>query len=137
MHAEVLEGNTKSNGVIRTDQELTIRVHWWLEGDLRRCICGYWCLQLYAESVGPGPEFVLPSNEDKLIPLDPCGDGHYRHDIKIPAGYIDPKYCSAPYKLLVGLTYRTPCKGKDGHYEPGPMAGFCKLGHFQFYDSVK
>lgn len=136
--AEVYEGDEISNGIIRTDQDTTIKVHWWLQGALKRCLCGYWCVEMYAESIGPGPEFVLPhAHEDKLIPLDPCGDGHYWEDIKIPAGTIDPKHCSSPYQLVVGLTYRTPCKGKDGKFEPGPMAGFCKLGCFQFYESVK
>lgn len=135
--AEVYEGDHLSNGIVRTDQDLTVKVHWWLEGALTRCICGYWCVQLYAESIGPGEEFVIPEGKGKLIELDPCGNGEYWHDITIPAGKIDPKYCSAPYKLVVGLTYRTPCKDKYGEFEPGPMAGFCKLGCFQFYESVK
>ncbi len=135
--AQVYEGNQLSNGVVRTDQELTIRVHWWLEGALARCLCGYWCLELFMESIGSGPELVIPHTAEKYIPLDPCGNGHYYKDIKIPAHYIRPEHCSIPYYLVVGLTYRTPCKDKHGQYEPGPMAGFCKLGVFQFYESVK
>lgn len=129
IRAEVYENGKPSNCIIRADKEWSVRVHWYLKGALQDCICGYWCLNLFMESIGPGPELVIPYH--KLIPLRPCGNGHYWYEIKVPAGFITPKHCSIPYQLVAGVTYRTPCK------KPGPISGFCKLPMIQFYESSK
>lgn len=120
-----------TNRIIRIDEDWGIKVHWWLKGHWARCLCGYWCVGVHFESIGDGPEFVLPSAKESLIELDPCGDGHYHYDAKVPARYVRPEHCSSIYKLVVSLTYRTPCK------EPGPIAGFCELPLVQFYQSKK
>lgn len=132
LEAEVLERGQPSNHVIRTDQEWTVRVHWELRGALVPCICGYWCLNLYMESIGPGAELKLPYDEIR-IPLDPCRDepGKYWYDITIPAHTIKEEHCSIPYKPVVALTYLDQC------YRPGPMAGFCELPVLQFYTDKK
>lgn len=130
LYAGIFEGDYPSNNVIRTDQEWSVRLHWWLEGALRECICGYWCLNVHFESMGGGPEFSWPYEPVKIA-LDPCGDGHYKYDFKFLPGLIKPQHCSVPYKLVVTLQYETPC------YRPGPMAGFCELPMVQFYDSAK
>ncbi len=130
LRAQVYENGRPTNSIIRADKEWSVRAHWYLKGALKDCICGYWCLNLFGESIGPGPEFVIPYHR-KLIPLRPCGRGHYFHEIKVRPGYITPKHCSAPYKLVVGVTYITPCKVK------GPMVGFCELPTVQFYESNK
>jgi hypothetical protein len=128
--AEVLEEGQPTNYIIRSDKEWSVKVHWFLEDPLTRCICGYWCLHLYMESIGPGAELVVPYGDIK-IPLEPCGDGRYWYEIKVRPGFIKPEHCSVPYKLVAALTYRTPCD------EPGPMAGFCELPLVQFYESDK
>jgi len=128
--AEILEEGKPTNYIIRSDKEWSVKVHWYLEGALTSCLCGYWCVHLYMESVGPGPELVVPYG-DIHIPLDPCGDGHYWYEIKVHPGLIKAKHCSIPYKLVAALTYRTPCD------DPGPMAGFCELPLVQFYESKK
>jgi len=133
MKAEVLENGKPSNNIIRTDQNWTVRVHWELEGALVPCICGYWCLSLFLESIGPGREFQfpLPHQEDIRIPLDPCGNGQYWYDIVVPAHTIRDTDCSIPYKAVVALTYLDYCE------RPGPMAGFCELPILQFYTDKK
>ena len=134
MNAQVYEGDQLSNHVIRTDKEWTVRVHWELEGALVPCICGYWCLNLFMESIGPGEEPRLPVEEIR-IPLDPCrknvAPGEYWYDITIPANTIDPENCGVPYKPVVALTYLDVCEN------PGPMAGFCELPILQFYEDEK
>lgn len=132
MEATVLEGreNKRSNHVIRADQDWKVRVHWELSGALVPCICGYWCLSLFMESIGPGAELKLPEREIE-IPLDPCGNGEYWYDIEIPAHTIKDEHCSIPYKPVVALTYLDNCK------HPGPMAGFCELPVLQFYRDEK
>ena len=129
--AAVYEGDEPTNFVIRSDKTWAIEVKWWLRGALRECLGGTWCLQVYAESIGPGRELVLPGAEEVKIPLDPCGDGHYGYRFVFRPGTIQPQHCSIPYKLVVGLTYRTPCD------EPGPMAGFIELPTVQFFESDK
>ena len=130
IEAELYENGAPTNYIIRADKEWSIKVHWYLKGALKDCIGGFWCLTLFLESIGPGPEFKIPYQEG-YIPLDPCGDCNYWYEIKVPAGKIDAKHCSDPYKLVVALTYLTPCK------KPGPMAGFCELPMVQFYESKK
>jgi len=132
LSAQVYEGKKLSNHVIRVDHDWTVRVHWELEGALVPCICGYWCLNLFMESIGPGDELRLPVKEAR-IPLDPCREepGSYWYDITIPAHTIDPEYCGIPYKPVVALTYLDAC------YQPGPMAGFCELPILQFYEDKK
>ncbi|MDX1432210.1 MAG: hypothetical protein R3286_07140 [Gammaproteobacteria bacterium] len=120
-----------TNRIIRIDENWGVRAHWWLTGRWRECLCGYWCVGVHFESIGSGPEFVLPGGRDSLIELDPCGSGHYDYDLKVPAKFVKPEYCSSIYKLVVSLTYRTPCK------KPGPIAGFYELPLVQFYESHK
>ena len=129
--AEILEEGKPTNYIIRSDKDWSVKVDWFLDGALTDCICGNWCLHLYMESIGPGPEFVLPYGEVR-VPLEPCGDGRYSYEIKVRPGTVRPEHCSVPYKLVVALTYRTPVCDK-----PGPMAGFCELPIIQFYESDK
>lgn len=129
VEAAIYEDGKHTNNVIRADKDWEVKCHWHLSGALKDCIGGYWCLTLYMESIGPSPEYKIAYGD--LIPLDPCGDCHYYYDIKVPAGKIDPEYCSDPYKLVVAVTYLTPCK------TPGPMAGFCELQTVLFYESEK
>jgi hypothetical protein len=131
LRAKIYEGDQVSNQVIRIDQEWTVRVNWELTGALVPCICGYWCLTLFMESIGPGEEFKFPREERIRIPLDPCGDGTYSYDIVIPAHTIKEEHCSIPYKPVVALTYLDYCE------RPGPMAGFCELPLLQFYRDEK
>ncbi|MCB0191010.1 MAG: hypothetical protein KDJ65_03625 [Anaerolineae bacterium] len=128
--AQILEGGKPTNYIIRADKDWSVNVEWYLEGALTDCICGTWCLHLFMESVGPGPEVAFPYGEIR-VPLDPCGDGHYQYEIEVKGGFIKPEHCTTPYKLVAALTYRTPCD------KPGPMAGFCELPLVQFYESDK
>ena len=82
--AGIFEGDNPTNGIIRIDRPSSVRVHWWLQGPLAECICGNWCVQVHLESIGSGPEFELPPVQ--LIPLDPCGDGHYETEVRLTPG---------------------------------------------------
>ena len=134
LSANVYEGEELSNHIIRLDREWSVRVHWELTGALVPCICGNWCLTLFLESIGPGPELHFPDTSlgdyEISIPLDPCGDGRYWYEIKVPKGRIREEHCSIPYKPVVALTYENCDK-------PGPMAGFCELPILQFYRDEK
>lgn len=120
-----------SNRIINIDEDWGIKLQWWVRGRWARCLCGYWCVGAHFESIGHGPEFRLPHGAETLVKLDPCGDLHYEYDFRVPAKYVKPEYCSSIYKIVLSLTYRTPCK------KPGPIAGFVELPLVQFYETEK
>jgi hypothetical protein len=129
--------------IIRSDQNWGVKIKWYLEGTLVPFVCGYWCINLYFESMGSpkGPdhnedEFDLraPDHKFKLDPcLKPDKDGHvwYYYDFKVPPGTIKPGHCGRPYKVVAAVTYETICD------QPGPMAGFVEGPMIQFYDPAK
>lgn len=130
MVAGIYEGDTPTNGIIRVDQESSVRVYWTLKGPLADCICGSWCVKVHLESIGSGPEFEL--SEVPRVELDPCGDGNYHAEIRLTPEKVTPAHCSSVYKLVATVTYLTPCN------KPGPMAGFYEFpGLVQFYKSDK
>lgn len=120
-----------TNHIINVDEDWGIRLQWGVRGRWAKCLCGFWCVGAHFESIGPGREFVLPGSRDSLIALDPCGDGRYEYDFRVPARYVKPEYCASIYKIVLSLTYRTPCK------KPGPIAGKYELPMVQFYESEK
>jgi hypothetical protein len=130
IYADVYEvSGAKPTTIIRTDQEWGVKAHWDLKGTLAPFICGEWCIHLFLESMGPGPELKLDAYPYSHIPLDPCGDGEYNFDFKVKPGVVKGEHCSNPYKLVLAITYITPC-GK-----PGPIAGFVEGPMLQFYEA--
>lgn len=128
IYAEVYEvGGARPTSIIRTDQDWGINLHWDLKGSLAPFICGRWCVHVFLESMGPGPELKIDSNP-KYIPLDPCGKGEYYFDFRVPRGRVTGEHCSTPYKLVVTVTYLTACD------KPGPIAGFVEGPLIQFYE---
>ncbi len=115
--------------IIDTNTDFKVHINWFVEGALTPFVCGNWCVSLFLESIGDGPELRLPA-EPVEVPLHPQpGRNEYEAWILIPAGTIAPEHCSVPYKLVSTVTYRT-VKGR-----PGPMAGFVEGPVLQFYDS--
>lgn len=132
LKATILEGpnDTVTNRIIYSHQNWKVRVEWELTGALVPCFGGYWCLELFMESIGPGKELKLP-HEEIRIPLNPCGDGKYSYDMEIPAGTIKAEHCSIPYKPVLDLTYIDLCERK------GPMGGFFELPTVKFQEVDK
>jgi hypothetical protein len=118
--------NVEPTCIIQIDQPWGVKVHWFIEGPLKKFICGEWCVTLHFESVGEGDEFNLKWKKE--IPLDPCADGKYWLDFKVEPGTITTKHCSALYKVVASVTYRNCGK-------PGPMAGLCEGPLIQFYEA--
>lgn len=129
IEAEVYEvGGAAPTTIIDFDQDWGVKLKWDLTGSLRPFVCGTWCISLFFESIGDGPEFDL--RHDHRIPLDPCGNGHYEYDFRVRRGTVKKEHCGRPYKLVVAVVYETAC------HRPGPMAGFVELPMIQFYDSI-
>ncbi len=125
-------GGVEPNTIIRTDTDWFVDIRWRLTGSLVPLICGKWCVHLFLESMGPGPELALPDPGPEVhIPLDPCGDGKYRYYFEVRKGVVKAEHCSTPYKLVVGITYLNACD------QPGCIAGFVDGPMLQFYEAHK
>jgi hypothetical protein len=115
--------------ILEADKDFKVHVNWYLEGDLTPFVCGTWCISVFMESIGPGPELKLPAEPVEIELYPTTGRNEYNAWVLIPADTIKPEHCGVPYKLVTTVTYRTP------KYRPGPMAGFVEGPVVQFYVS--
>jgi len=131
IYATVMEhGGATPTNIIRSDQAWGVDFTWDLHGTLVPMICGYWCLHVCLESVGPGQELKLPDSipgaPEVKIPVNQAS-GHYSYHFHVPAGVVQPQHCSTPYKLVATITYETQ------YGSPGPLAGYVDGPVLQFY----
>jgi hypothetical protein len=131
IEAEVYEkGGVAPVYVIRTNQHWYVDIKWELRGAIVPMICGEWCIHLFLESIGPGPELKLHDyNGPYHLHLDPCGNGKYHYHLDVDEHTVKAEHCGIPYKLVVAITYLNAC------HKPGPIAGFVELPMVQFYDA--
>ena len=124
MWAKVFEHNggayEVSNRIV--DGDWSVYIKWDLRGDLVRHLCGYWCLSLTLESIGPGPEYRFQSED---IRFDGC-HGPFYYRFKIPGGKIKVHDCASLYLACVSLVSKDTCK------DPGHIRGFCEIGKLMF-----
>lgn len=130
------EGEHDSKTIIACDEDWYVEVEWKLWGSLMHHMCGYFCVCVYLESIGPGKDYSLPCDSDdkpciEMIPMDPCGDGHYKVKCKVPAHYVDCGDCGQLYELGVTLTSLDQCK------HPGKIAAYCKGPALMFYERTR
>ena len=124
------EGGVAPVTIIRADQDWIVNLHWDFKGSLTPMICGQWCIHLYAESMGPGPELELhPYDRPNYLKVDPCGNGEYYFPFEVAKGKITAAHCSTPYKLIATVTLENECD------RPCPVAGFVELPVVQFYQA--
>ena len=129
LRAEVWEvGGDHPTGIIRDDQQWYVKVKFDLEGPLLHHLCGKLCFALHIECMGDGPELTLVK---EWVELDPCGNGTYEVELRVPAGVIDAPDCGQVCCLVVTVTSQDPC-GNPGHiaaYCEGPCIMFAKATH--------
>ena len=122
-------GSTPTN-IIRTDQDWYVEVEWGITGHLVRHFCGNWHVSVALESIGPGKEYQFP-DPPAIIAMEPCGDGTYKHTIKVAAGSVDARDPDGTlYLVAVTLGSSDPCggaghlyaycTGEELHFVPGP-----------------
>jgi hypothetical protein len=131
--SEYPEGEQDAKTIIACDEDAYVKVEWQLWGGLMHHLCGYFCVCVYLESIGPGPEISLDCDGDghpciEWIEMDPCGKGRYEVTCKIPAGSVDCGKCGTLYELAVTLTSFNACKN------PGHIAAYCKGPTLMFYE---
>jgi hypothetical protein len=113
--------------ILEVDKEFVVHISWSLDGPLTPFVAGTWQVNVFFESIGPGPELKLPLPTLEL-PLDPnIGPNYYEALVSIPANTLKDADATVPYKMVTTVTYRTP-KGR-----PGPMAGFVESPVLQTY----
>ncbi|MCP4423259.1 MAG: hypothetical protein GY803_02075 [Chloroflexi bacterium] len=120
-------------GIIRTDQDWTLHVHWHTTGNLVPILRGVWHLDMYLERMGPGPDRHLPVGGFE-IPLTPnvSGTAVYNPFIVIPAGTVPagPDNHPVAYRLVATITYKYDSADSAPF---GLMAGFVEGPMVQFY----
>jgi hypothetical protein len=127
------KGEQDAKTIVACNEDLYVKVKWHLWGHLVHHMCGYFCVCVYLKSIGPGKDYNLDCDGDgkpclELIPMDPCGDGYYEVECKIPARSIDCGDCGTLYEVAVTLTALNACK------KPGHIAAYCKGPCIMFYE---
>ncbi len=127
--ATVLDPNGVPPGnIIRTSDNWNVKVQWTLKGTGAAFVTKdeRWLLRIFVESIGPGPEALVPPG----VTVNAKGgmDQAYDYMFTFPpnADMARPDY-SGVYKLIVVLTLTDD----DGH--PLPIAGFFEGPVIQFY----
>jgi hypothetical protein len=118
--------------VMACDEDWYVKVEWDLQGRLLHHLCGYFCVCVYLERIGPGPDLKLDCDGDgrpciEWIPIDPCGDGHYEVKCDRPKDDIECEACGTLYLVAVTLTSLDQCK------DPGHIRAYCKEPTLMFY----
>ncbi|MGD9753027.1 MAG: hypothetical protein AB7W59_18705 [Acidimicrobiia bacterium] len=104
------------SSIICVDDEVVIDVTVTLAGAFARSFCGQLCVGLGLESMGGGAEPDYSQSKD----LNPCGDGKYTFQFRIPANTLTTTPCGKVYCASVTLGSRNSCG------DAGPIWGFCR-----------
>lgn len=115
--------------VIRSDQNWGIKVDWEVEGALVDWLDATFHVTAHLESIGPGPEYTLPTIEVPTlsVPLSggPAAKREYSQNIDIAPGEVQ----AGIYKIVTTLQLYEAASGN-----PTPVAGFVEGGMIQIFD---
>jgi hypothetical protein len=124
-----LDATTPDDTVIRADQEWEVHLEWTVSGLAVPVTIGTWHVDVYLESIGPGPEIRLPLAADHIINVVP-GQATYTFNHRIDPFIVPvPAQHSRPYLLAATIVFHRPDN------RPGPMAGFFERAMLQFYNA--
>ncbi len=143
MEIEVLDlDNLQPTTVVNCDQGAKIKVHWDIEGHLKKHLCGQWCVCVHLESLGPGPELSV-KNPCETFAWEACNEDGWDYEVVIPqdiqvqdtdgngqddkSDLCNPDSCGMLYEIGVTLTSKNGCGG------PGHIAAYCKGPCIMFY----
>lgn len=120
-------GSVNPVTILEADKDFIVHIRWSVSGPLAPLVAGSWNVNVFFESIGPGPELKLP-NTTLTIPLTPSfGVNSYDASVTIPANTLQGVDTTVPYKMVATVTYRLP------NGRPGPMAGFVESPVIQVY----
>jgi hypothetical protein len=122
---------TPTDTVIRADEPWTIHLEWKVDGILVPVVTGTWHVNVYLESMGPGPEFQLPLPiVEHRFNVEP-GTTNYAFNHRVDPGTVPVEIGhSRPYMLVATVVFHQP------NGQPGPMAGFYEQPMLQFYSAA-
>ncbi|MFL7869165.1 MAG: hypothetical protein AB8I58_10075 [Anaerolineales bacterium] len=120
-------GSGKTASIIATDQDWSIRLGWTLSGP--EPLFGDWLVSVYLESMGPGVDYELSSNDNGRLSLTDCDMKapnvySYANEMKFKAGEV----AAGIYWLVVAIAWEKH-PGKLGD-----LMGFSEKSMLQFYD---
>ncbi len=110
--------NLPPTDIIEAGVPFTVSINWSVTGPAVPLMAGTWNVAARFESIGPGPEILLPAPSVAFIAgaVGPATTRTYTGltSVAVPAGVLPV----GAYELIVLLTYVTP-----GGL-PGPLAGY-------------
>ena len=115
--------------IIQRGQAYKVIVDVELGANIKRLLCGKWCVCVSAESIGPGGEPRVCTK----IPMDNCNPKADRAIIDLPSTWFEQDQqiegCGTVYELVVTVAAYDKCE------KPLPigLVGFCKLGPVAVY----
>lgn len=120
------EGSLETSNIIGTDQDWSIRLAWTFSGFEH--LFGNWLVKIHLESIGPGPEYVFPSNDGIRLALI---DG----EIRSPNEYsYDKELVFKAGEINAGIYWLVVTIAWEKHLgKPGEMMGFAEKSMLQFY----
>ena len=124
--SDEVEPYSKYVNIIEADDYWYVTAQWYIWGPLRRMICGYWCVRLFLESLGKDVYDLELTNDEGLIPLDPCGDGVYIAHFKVKPYTVTVEQCGTPFKPVLTVQYLSTCKAPYKSEEDWKAAPTCK-----------
>ncbi len=130
MHVHLLEQpSDQPTNVINRDQRYRVVVHIELSAQMKRMLCGEWCVSVSAEGIGTAGEH----KDVKNVKMGNCSDQWDEVTFDLDGDWFTPgaddtapitnKACGDVYNLVVTAVGLDPCK-----HEPIGIAGFCTLG---------
>jgi len=143
IHDEV-EPYSRYVSIIEANDYWYVTANWSLNGSVRKMICGKWCVRLFLESLGPDNLDLELTNDEGLIPLDPCGNGEYTAHFNVKPGTVRAEHCGTPFQPVLSVSYLTNCKVRFPseaaemaapaymRYQAGPIAGIVRFPITQF-----
>lgn len=131
-------GGERPTNVIRIDQDWYVEVKWRLTGTLARLFCGEWCVCVFLESIGPGPEITLPDEDCMRFDMKPCEqhrEGEYLVErIDVEAGTIERLTGESPAGLCGrGYIIGVSVHAIDDCGEPTAIFAYCTGNPLSFY----
>lgn len=123
--AQVLDpaGITPPEKIIRENDPWAVKANWHIQGPVAPIVGGDWKVSVYAESMGPGAEANLGSQNVAVNSAPPPSPRNYTATINVPAGTLP----AGVYRLVTVLNY-------SNLGVPQEIAGFAEGPFVQIYD---
>lgn len=121
--AALIDSTGTPNRVLERNQPCSIKVDWSINGPVAPGLGGDWRIQVFMESMGPGPELSIGTTTVPLNSVPPAAVRNYTATLNIPGGTVP---ADGTYKLTLVLTH-------TNLGVPDRMAGFVEGPVVQFY----